>query len=50
LFRSKTSLEAEIVTLRHQLNVLRRKSPKRMAFNNFDRLILPVYIGLRRAS
>jgi len=39
LFRSKTSLEAEIVTLRHQLNVLRRKSPKRMAFNNFDRLI-----------
>ena len=39
LFRSKTSLEAEILTLRHQLNVLRRKSPKRMAFNNFDRLI-----------
>ena len=26
LFRSKTSLEAEILTLRHQLNVLRRKS------------------------
>jgi hypothetical protein len=39
LFRSKTSLEAEILTLRHQLNVLRRKSPKRLAFSNCDRLI-----------
>jgi len=36
LFRS---LEAEIVTLRHQLNVLRRKSPKRAAFSNVNRLI-----------
>ena len=32
LFRSRASLEAEILLLRHQLNVLRRKSPKRMAF------------------
>jgi hypothetical protein len=32
LFRLKSSLEAEILTLRHQLNVLRRKSPKRLAF------------------
>ena len=39
LFRSRASLEAEILTLRHQLNVLRRKSPKRLAFSNFDRLI-----------
>ena len=39
LFRSRASLEAEILTLRHQLNVLRRKSSKRLAFNNFDRLI-----------
>src|SRR5664279_6243295 len=39
LFRSRASLQAEIVALRHQLNVLRRKSPKRLAFNNFDRLI-----------
>ncbi|WGJ15316.1 hypothetical protein QEV83_03250 [Methylocapsa sp. D3K7] len=39
LFRSRASLEVEIVALRHQLNVLRRKSPKRLAFNNFDRLI-----------
>jgi len=39
LFRSRASLEAEIVALRHQLNVLRRKSTKRLAFSNFDRLV-----------
>jgi hypothetical protein len=39
LFRSRTSLEAEILTLRHQLNVLQRKSPKRLAFSNFYRLV-----------
>ena len=39
LFRSRASLEAEILTLRHQLNVLRRKSPKRPTFSNFDRLV-----------
>ena len=39
LFRSRASLEAEILTLRQQLNVLRRKSPKRPAFSNVDRLI-----------
>ena len=38
-FRSRASLEAEILTLRHQLNVLRRESPKRLAFGNVDRLI-----------
>ena len=27
------------MALRHQLIVLRRKSPKRLAFSNFDRLI-----------
>jgi len=40
LFRSRASLEAEILTLRHQLNVLRRKSPKRLALRNLDRLVL----------
>src|ERR1700730_11576036 len=39
LFRSRVSLEAEILMLRHQLSVLRRKSSKRLAFSNFDRLV-----------
>src|ERR1700730_6504944 len=39
LFTSPWDLEAEILRLRHQLNVLRRKSPKRLAFRNLDRLI-----------
>jgi len=47
LFRSRSSLEAEILTLRHKLNVLRRKSPKRLAFSNFDRLI---FAGLYRIA
>jgi hypothetical protein len=47
LFRSQASLEAEIVALRHQLNVLRRKAPKRIAFTTFDRLI---FSGLYRIS
>src|SRR5450631_2991605 len=47
LFRSRASLEAEILTLRHQLNVLRRKSPKRLVFSNFDRLI---FAGLYRIA
>ena len=33
LFRSRASLEAEILALRQQLNVLRRTSPKRPAFS-----------------
>jgi len=37
------SLQAEILVLRHQLNVLRRKSPKRLACGNVDRL---VFVGL----
>jgi hypothetical protein len=37
LFRSRVALEAENVTLRHQLNVLHRKAPKRVVFNNFDK-------------
>jgi hypothetical protein len=45
LFRSRARLEAEILILRQQLNVLRRKSPKRFAFGNFDRL---VFVALYR--
>jgi transposase InsO family protein len=32
-------LEAENLVLRHQLNVLRRKSPARIAFSGFDRMV-----------
>jgi hypothetical protein len=37
LFRSRARLEAEILVLRQQINVLRRKSPKRFVFRPFDR-------------
>jgi hypothetical protein len=47
LFRSRSALEAEILVLRHHLNVLRRKSPKRLAFGNIDRL---VFAGLYRLA
>jgi len=39
LFRSRAALHAEILVLRHQLNVLRRKSPRRLVFSNIDRLV-----------
>src|ERR1041385_190831 len=43
LFRSQAALQAEILVLRHQLNVLRRMSPERVALTNIDRL---VFVGL----
>src|SRR5271156_6901781 len=46
-FRSRVSLEAENTILRHQLNVLRRKSPKRPMFGVLDRLI---FAGLYRLA
>jgi transposase InsO family protein len=39
LLRSRASREAEIVALRHQLNVLHRQSAKRPTFSTLDRLI-----------
>src|SRR5229473_2477008 len=39
IFRPRAALEAENLVLRHQLNVLRRKSPKRLTFGNVDRLV-----------
>ena len=39
LFRSRDAREAGIVALRHQLNVLRRKAPKRLVFSNCDRFV-----------
>lgn len=45
LFRSRASLEAENLALRQQIIILRRTAPKRLCFNNFDRLII---VGLYR--
>jgi hypothetical protein len=45
LVRSRGALQAEILVLRHQPNVLRRKSPKRVAVGNIDRLL---FVGLYR--
>ena len=47
LFRSRTALQAEILVLRHQLNILHRRSPKRVALGKIDRL---VFCGLYRLS
>src|ERR1700681_354416 len=47
LFQSRVSLEAEILALRPQLNVLRRKSPKKLTFTSMDRL---VFAGLYRLA
>src|SRR6476620_3061170 len=40
LLRSRAMLEAEILLLRQQINVLRRANPKRLRFASIDRLIL----------
>ena len=40
VLRSRATLEAEIVVLRQQINVLRRASSKRPPFISIDRLIL----------
>jgi transposase InsO family protein len=47
VFRSRMALQVEILVLRHQLNVLRRRSPKRVTFSNVDRL---VFTGLYRLA
>src|ERR1700761_5282968 len=47
LFRSRASLAAEILVLRHQINILRRHSPKRQTFSAMDRLL---FAGLYRLA
>jgi hypothetical protein len=39
LFKSRAELEAENLVLRQQVNVLRRRMPKRLALTNVDRLL-----------
>ena len=39
LFRSRAKLEAEILILRQQINVLRRRAPKRPHLYNTDRFL-----------
>jgi transposase InsO family protein len=52
LFRSRAQLQSEIVILRHQLNVLRRRKPRRVRLRWFDRALFlclyrlfPVLLG-----
>jgi hypothetical protein len=39
LFKSRAYLEAEVLILRQQINVLRRRMPKRPDLNNTDRFL-----------
>ena|ERR1022692_179575 len=39
LFKSRAKLEAEILVLRQQINVLRRGAPKRPHLNNSDKVL-----------
>jgi hypothetical protein len=47
LFRSRASLKAEILILRHQLNIQRRHLPKRLTFSAMDHL---TFVGLHRLA
>src|SRR3984957_14538391 len=47
LFQPGASLGAEILILRHQLNIQRRHLPKRLTFSAMDRLI---FVGLSRLA
>src|SRR5271165_514967 len=47
VFRSRASLVAEILVLRHQINIQRRHLPKRQTFSAMDRLI---FAGLYRLA
>jgi hypothetical protein len=40
LFRSRAGLEAEVLALRQQINVLQRLRPKRPTLSSMDRLVL----------
>jgi len=45
LFKSRAKLAAEILVLRQQINVLRRRTPRRPHLNNTDRFLF-VWLSL----
>jgi hypothetical protein len=47
LFKSRAQLEAEVLLLRHQLAILRRKAPRRLHLSAIDRLIFVLAYRLR---
>ena len=47
-FRTKARLEAEIILLRHQLNVLRQRVPSKPRLTMADRLLFVWLIGCFR--
>ncbi len=47
LFRPRAKLEAEILVLRQQINVLRWTAPKRLLLSSIERLIFVGLPGLR---
>jgi transposase InsO family protein len=49
LVRSRASLQAEILVLRQQINILRRRAPGRIAFSNLDRLAFVAFYRLAPA-
>ena len=40
LFRSQKSLQVEVIRLRHENVILRRRAPKRLPLTNLDRLFV----------
>ena len=38
-FKARARLEAEVLALRHQVNIVNRTAPKRVRFIGFDRLL-----------
>ena len=48
-FRSREQLKAEIIVLRHQLNVLQRKIPKKPQLSGTDKVLF-VWLGRDRLS
>ena len=48
LLRPWTALQAEILVPRHQLTMLRRKSPQRLAFANVDHLVFADMVRRRQ--